>query len=210
MMAKVEPFERFTRRYDKWFEKNRFAYESELQAVRYLLPEQGIGIEIGVGTGRFAAPLGIKFGVEPSMSMGKVARRRGINVIRAIAEALPIKGEHFEIVLMITVICFVDNIETALREAARVLKGGGFIIIGFIDRGSPIGATYEEHKHENVFYKDANFYTPEEVSYYLKKVGFKDTSFAQTIFRDINEIRYIEEVKEGHGEGSFVVVRGVK
>jgi ubiquinone/menaquinone biosynthesis C-methylase UbiE len=209
-MAKVEPFERYTERYDGWFERNRFAYVSELQAVRSLWPEQGIGIEIGVGTGRFAAPLGIKFGVEPSMSMGKVARRRGINVIRAVAEALPIKAESFEIVLMITVICFVDNIETALREGARVLKSGGFIIIGFIDRGSSMGAMYEEHKNENVFYKEANFYTPEEADYYLKKGGFKDISFAQTIFRDLNEINEIESVKKGYGEGSFVVVKGVK
>ena len=96
-MAKVEPFEKYTRRYDEWFEKSRFAYESELQAVKSVWPEQGVGIEIGVGTGRFAAPLGIKFGVEPSISMGQVARRRGINVIRGVAEALPIKGENFEI-----------------------------------------------------------------------------------------------------------------
>ncbi|MGB7293410.1 MAG: class I SAM-dependent methyltransferase [Thermodesulfobacteriota bacterium] len=209
-MAKVEPFEKYTSRYDEWFERNRFAYESELQAVRSMLPEQGIGIEIGVGTGRFAKPLGIKFGIEPSMSMGKVARRRGINVIRAIAEALPIKGELFEIVLMITVICFVDNLETALREGSRVLKSGGVIIIGFIDRASSIGATYQVTKSENVFHKEANFYTPEEVGYYLKKVGFRDISFVQTIFRDSNEIGDIEELKEGYGEGSFVVARGVK
>jgi ubiquinone/menaquinone biosynthesis C-methylase UbiE len=169
-----------------------------------------VGIEIGVGTGRFAAPLGIEFGVEPSMSMGKVARRRGINVIRAVAEALPIKGKSFEVVLMITVICFVEDIEAALREGARVLKSGGFIIIGFIDRDSSIGATYEEHKSENVFYKEANFYTTEEVDYYLRKVGFRDISFAQTIFRDLNEINDIESIKKGYGEGAFVVVKGVK
>lgn len=206
----MEPFEKYTSRYDEWFEKNRFAYGSELQAVRSVWPGQGVGIEIGVGTGRFAAPLGIKFGVEPSMSMGKVARRRGINVIRAVAEALPIRGMSFEVVLMITVICFVDDIEAALREGARVLKSGGFIIIGFIDRSSSIGATYEEHKNENVFYKEANFYTPEEVDYYLKKVGFRDIGFAQTIFRGLNEINNIESVKKGYGEGAFVVVRGVK
>jgi ubiquinone/menaquinone biosynthesis C-methylase UbiE len=209
-MAKVEPFEKYTSRYDEWFDKYRFAYESELGAVGSLLPKHSIGIEIGVGTGRFAAPLGIKFGVEPSMSMGKVARKRGINVIRAVAEALPLKGESFEVVIMITVICFVDDIETALREGARILKSGGFIIVGFIDRGSSIGATYEEHKNETVFYREANFYTPDEVNYHLKKVGFKDISFAQTIFRDLDEINYIESVKKGYGEGAFVVVKGVK
>jgi ubiquinone/menaquinone biosynthesis C-methylase UbiE len=209
-MAKVEPFERYTSRYDEWFEKNRLVYESELQAVRSLLREWDMGIEIGVGTGRFAAPLGIEFGIEPSVSMGKIAQRRGINVIRAIAEALPIKGEYFDIVLMITVICFVDEIETALEEVLRILKSGGVVVIGFIDQTSSIAAKYQATKSENVFYKEAIFYTPEEVCYHLKKAGFRDITFAQTIFRDLNEIRDIEEAKEGHGEGSFVVVRGVK
>jgi len=40
-MAKVEPFEKFSSQYEEWFEANRFAYESELQAVKALLPEEG-------------------------------------------------------------------------------------------------------------------------------------------------------------------------
>lgn len=37
-MAKRKPFERDRVNYEEWFEKNLFAFESELQAVRYLLP----------------------------------------------------------------------------------------------------------------------------------------------------------------------------
>jgi hypothetical protein len=77
-MAKTEPFE-----------KNVFAYKSELQAVRYLLPKRGTGVEIGVGTVRFAEPLGIRVGVEPSKAMREVAQKRGIEVIDGVAEALP-------------------------------------------------------------------------------------------------------------------------
>jgi hypothetical protein len=47
-MAKIEPFERHRVKYEKWFEKNVFAYKSELQAVRYLLPKKRTGVEIGV------------------------------------------------------------------------------------------------------------------------------------------------------------------
>jgi diaminopimelate epimerase len=65
-MAKVEPFEKYTSQYEDWFERNKFLYESELAAIREQLPERGKGIEIGVGSGRFAAPLGIKLGIEPS------------------------------------------------------------------------------------------------------------------------------------------------
>ena len=35
--------------YEEWFERNTFAYEAELQAVRLLLPTSGTGMEIGVG-----------------------------------------------------------------------------------------------------------------------------------------------------------------
>lgn len=50
-------------RHDGWFERHRFVYESELLAVKEQLPEGGKGSEIGVGSGRFAAPLNIKQGL---------------------------------------------------------------------------------------------------------------------------------------------------
>ena len=77
-MTKIESFEKFAEQYDGWSERNRFAYESELRAVKILLPENGRGIEIGVGSGRFAGPLGIKLGVEPSEAMREIASQRGI------------------------------------------------------------------------------------------------------------------------------------
>ncbi len=111
---------------------------------------------------------------------------------------------------MITVICFVDSIEASLGEAYRVLKKGGFIIVGFIDRSSPLGAIYEKHKNESVFYKEANFYSAEEIAFYMERAWFRELSFAQTIFRELNKIKGIEKTRDGHSEGLFVVVRGLK
>lgn len=31
---KIEPFEKYTSQYEDWFDSNKYAYESELQAVR--------------------------------------------------------------------------------------------------------------------------------------------------------------------------------
>jgi len=102
-MAKVEPFERFTQRYEEWFEKHRLAYLSELRAVDMLLPENRERcVEIGVGTGRFAVPLGIKYGVEPSKKMAEIARKRGITVYEGVAENLPFEDESFDCVLLST------------------------------------------------------------------------------------------------------------
>ena len=90
-MPKIKPFEEHVDRYEEWFVRNRFAYKSKLQAIRVMLPEGGTGIEIGVGTGRFAAPLGIKLGIEPSKAMRQIAqRKRAIEVICGVAEALPL------------------------------------------------------------------------------------------------------------------------
>lgn len=209
-MPKVEAFEEHAERYDRWFARNRFVYDSEVQALRALLPEDATGVEIGLGTGRFAAPLGIKLGVEPSKAMGQIARQRGVAAICGIAEALPLANAQFGFVLMVTTICFLDDIEAAFREAYRVLKLGGSIVIGFIDRNGPLGQRYKQEKAEDIFYEEAVFYSVDEVVLYLRKAGFWDFAFRQTIFQPLRRIRKREPLREGHGRGSFVVVRGLK
>jgi ubiquinone/menaquinone biosynthesis C-methylase UbiE len=209
-MPKAEPFEKHMARYEEWFEKNMFTYKSELQAVRLLLPESGTGVEIGVGTGRFAAPLGIRVGVEPSKAMRGMAQKRGIKVIDGVAEALPFQDCLFDFALMVTTVCFVDDIEASFKEASRVIKSGGFLINGFVDRNSSLGKAYQQHRDKNVFYKMATFYSVDEVIFYLKKAGFRNFAFTQTIFHNLDEIKKVETIKEGYGEGSFVVVRAMK
>ena len=209
-MARTKPFEEHPFQYEDWFQRNKFAYESELQAISSQLPERRDGVEIGVGSGRFAAPLGIKIGVEPAGNMSKIARTRGIEVIEGVAEALPFHDFHFDFVLMVTTICFLDDVEVALKEAYRVIKQNGSLIIGFVDKNSSLGKLYLKHKNESVFYELATFYSVDEVVCYLKNTGFSDFCFSQTIFQDLKEIGGIEPIKEGYGEGSFVVISAIK
>ncbi len=86
----TDTFEEYAQEYDDWFVRHEVVYRAELAAVEALLPTAGRGLEIGVGTGRFAGPLGIKIGVEPAWAMAEIARTRGIQVIRGDAEALPV------------------------------------------------------------------------------------------------------------------------
>ena len=132
------------------------------------MPRSKNGIEIGVGSGRFAAPFAIKLGVDPSKELGKIAQKRGIEVIEGVAESLPFPDSQFDFVLMVTTICFLDDIETAFNEIYRVLKSDGSLIIGFIDVKSPLGKFYNEHKNESKFYKYAKFYSVNEVIYIWK------------------------------------------
>lgn len=207
---KTAPYDRHAADYDEWFAKNRFAYESEIEAVRRMLPSEGQGAEIGVGTGRFASRLGVPLGVEPSESMREIARARGIEVIPGKAEELPFPDGYLDYALMVTVICFFDDVRKAFREAYRVLKPSGTLIVAFIDRASPLGKKYDERKKETVYYADAAFHTGEEVRGYLEEAGFRSFSACQTIFGKHGDMTEPDPVREGHGEGCFVVLRADK
>ncbi|MEJ2100637.1 MAG: class I SAM-dependent methyltransferase [Desulfobacterales bacterium] len=204
------PFNTYHRRYEAWFRRHRAAYHSELLAVRALLPWVGLGLEIGVGTGRFAAPLGISVGLDPSRAMLAKAAERGVSSIQGIAEALPFKDAVFDYGLIVTTICFVDDPKEMLNEASRVLKSGAPLIIGFVDRLSALGQQYQAHRDESVFYREAQFYSALEVKRLLADGGFVNLVWGQTLAKTLNEMQEIEPLGNGVGHGAFVVVRAVK
>ncbi|MBN1134108.1 MAG: class I SAM-dependent methyltransferase [Methanosarcinaceae archaeon] len=209
-MPRIEPFERYTSRYENWFEKNKTVYESELRAVKANMPPYTRGLEVGVGSGRFAVPLGILFGVDPSPKMVNIAHKRGIQVVYGVAEKLPFVDSSFDLALMVTTICFLDDIKSAFKEVKRILKPGGSFIIGFIDKNSSVGRLYQEKKKKSVFYEIATFYSVDEVLKLLKSLSFEDFYFTQSLFSDPKNVQYLEPVMSGYGKGSFVVIRAVK
>src|SRR5574337_636044 len=179
-MCPADTFDKNVDQYEQWFIDHPLAYVSELHAVRELLPAEADGLEIGVGTGRFAAPLGIRKGIEPSRAMAELAKKKGIDVIPGVAEKLPFRDREFDFVLMVTTVCFLDDMGLAFHEVFRVLKPAGSFVIGFVDRDSPLGKEYLERKDKSVFYKDATFYSVEEILAHLKEAGFGRFEFRQT------------------------------
>lgn len=206
-MPKTEPFEKYSDEYDDWFDKNAELYKAELEAVRQLMPsDDAEGMEVGVGSGKFAVPLGIKIGVEPSEKMAAKARAQNIEVHAGVAEKLPFSDSRFDFILMVTTICFVDDILKSFREAFRVLKTGGHIIVGFIDRDSKLGRQYLAKKEESKFYKEATFFSTEEVLKIVKKADFEIAKIRQTLIPGES----LSTIQDGFGKGSFVVIKGDK
>ena len=139
--------------------------------------------------------------------MGRIARERGIEIVRGRAERLPFSDGSFDGVLFVTTICFVDDLPPSLREAHRVLRADGTLLVGFVDRESPLGREYAERSTRSVFYGSATFYSTRELLEHLEAVGFRESGVVQTIFHGLEEIPMIEPHTRGYGRGSFVVVR---
>jgi ubiquinone/menaquinone biosynthesis C-methylase UbiE len=211
-MLQTLPFNDHVTEYEEWYKKHPFVFKSEVTAIRELLPagENIRGIEVGLGTGRFAKALGIKEGIEPAANMRTVAEKKGIFVLNAMAEHLPYKSLQFDFVLMNFCISYFEDVPEAFNEAHRVLKRGGYLITGFIDKNSRIGKYYRERKQESVFYKNAKFYTVPKIEKELKAAGFKNLQFFQTLFHDLNKIECIERPLPGYGEGSYVLIKALK
>ena len=207
-MAKIESFEKYSKEYDEWFTKNHNIYLAEFNAIKSLIPSDRFGVEIGVGSGRFALPLGIKIGVEPSKKMAEISRKKGIQVYEAVAEQLPFNDKKFDFVLMVTTICFIDDLAKSFQEANRILKNDGFIVVGFVDKESELGKQYQLKREASKFYRNATFYSVKETISLLREASFTDVVIKQTVFP--GRIDKIDLVENGYGKGSFVIIKAIK
>jgi len=202
----MDIFDAYAEEYDNWYERNRFAYLSELEALKCVIPKGDEGVEIGVGTGRFAKPLGISIGLDPSKNMLQIAKKIAIEAISGKGENLPIADEKFDFVLIVNTLCFVNDLRQVVIEARRVLKDKGKIIIGVIEKDSFLGKAYQSRKKKSRFYKEAKLQSGREIVELLQKYDFKGVITVQTIFRSPEKIKVIESPRKGFGKGGFTVV----
>jgi len=183
----ISVFEKYHRQYDEWFEDHKWIYKSEIETLRKLIPKEGRGLEIGIGTGRFSTPFGINIGIDPSKKMLNIAKEKKVDVICATGEHLPFKGEIFDFVLIVTTICFLEDPFKTLKETKTILKKGGSVIIGFIDMNSKLGRLYQFRKEEKIFYKTAKFYSVKHLQKWCDKLSFDNFSFYQTLFHELKK-----------------------
>jgi SAM-dependent methyltransferase len=208
------PFDLLAEEYDSWFDRDgKLIFETEVLALRKvlrLLPKPWL--EVGVGSGRFAQALGIEVGIDPSLELLKMAKKRGIKVYQAKGEEQFFKEGSFGAVFLIVTLCFVESPTAVLREANRILKPDGKVVLGLVLRDSPWGRLYMKKKEEgHRFYKYANFYSLEEIEGFLSDSGFRIEEVVSTLFQEPDSIKEVEAPKEGFFRSAgFTVILGSK
>ena len=172
MNAKRRVFTVFAADYDRWFDDHAEVFQAQLRLLGRAVPSSGLGLEVGVGSGRFAAPLGVRCGIDPSSPLAKMAKSRGVEVVIGVGEHLPYRSGSFNHAVMMTVICFLDDMAGVLREVFHVLVPSGIIVLGFIERDKEIFRHYRAEPEKGRFLRHAQFYTKDEIIQKLHDAGF--------------------------------------
>jgi SAM-dependent methyltransferase len=206
-------FDVSAKRYDAWYDKpfGKSAFNLEKACIGSLCKnlEQPF-LEVGVGTGRFAQALKIGYGNDVSTGVLKFAKQREIVATRGKGERLPFVDSFFGAVFIIVTLCFVDEPIKVLKEASKVLKEDGAVILGLIFKESPWASFYEEKGEAgNIFYRIAKFYSFEELKTMSRKAGLKIVEVSSTMFQAPTENPlHFEPPKSGYfKEAGFVAVK---
>ena len=179
-------FERLADSYDAWYDSPKGAclFTVEMACIRLALeqPPPRPWLEVGVGTGRFAAALAIDDGVDEADAPLELAAKRGVRVRQAPAERLPYADEQFGAAFMIMTLCFVEDPLQTLRECVRVLRPGGIAVVTFVPRDSAWGVAYERKAQEgHPFYAASLFYRRGEVERFARLAGLRVSGSASCL-----------------------------
>lgn len=174
--------------YDTWYETplGSLSDRLEKELVFSLMDVKpgGSALDVGCGTGNYTIELakrGLKAtGIDSSEEMlawaEEKARRKGLEITfqRGDAMNLPFPESSFEMVISNGLLCFLKEPEKALIEMHRVLKPGGRLVIGTLNRWSP-WALFRRVKgmFKETIYNQARFISPTELEGLIKKAGFK-------------------------------------
>ena len=69
---------------------------------------------------------------------------------------------------------------------------------------------YLKKRHRSTIFSKATFYSVDRIEKLLNECGFKDLEFNQTLFGALDDVKEVQNPKEGYGTGSIVVFMAAK
>lgn len=224
-----QKFDGYADKYDSWFMVNEKLFESELLLYKKALGDlEGKNVlSVGCGSGLFESNVKnfeIK-GIEPSPDMAEIAQKRGMNVEVITIEAAELGENIYDVIYFNGSPSYIEDLETAYTKAYTALKKKGKLIVFDVPKESAFGFMYILAKKLNTFNhefldkaipqvpyplelaKNGIWYTTEEQIDIMKKIGYKNFRFYQTL---LNNPMYtneeVEEVIEGYKSGGYVAI----
>jgi ubiquinone/menaquinone biosynthesis C-methylase UbiE len=209
----ASPFDYLASDYDAWFDgEGKLTFAIEVQALQEVLPFlPKPWLEVGAGSGRFAQALSIENGLDPSIRMLEIARRRRIMAYLGRGEQLPFRDASFGTVFLITTLSFCDSPPDVLREVHRITVPRGKIALGTVLRESPWGRFYEQKKEKEHSRYEYSFFQYDEVVRLLEQAGFSVERVISTLFQKPGRVEHMESPHSGYfAEAGFTVIMSGK
>jgi SAM-dependent methyltransferase len=208
----AEVFGRRAAEYDRWFEGS-LLFEIELAALHELaLPLPAPRCEVGVGPGRFAQSLGVRFGIDAVLAPLILAKSRGIIPMRALGEALPVRTGALGTIFLLFTLCFVEDPPRLIRECVRALQPNGLLIVGSVPAAGVWGQLLRSKKEQDhPFYRYARFYEPSAIGGWLRAAGLTEEAVRSTLFQPPDKQQKMEASRPClDPQAGFVVIAAKK
>lgn len=225
-----QKFDGYADKYDEWFMKNENLFTSELRLFEKVLGDiTGKKLlSVGCGSGLFESYIDSSNidGIEPSEDMGRIAEKRGINVIKyGLIEDVDLPEETYDIIYFNGSSSYMEDLKPVYEKSLRALKKNGKLILLDVPKESAFGFMYLLGKSLNTY--DHEFlegampelpyplalassgvwHTTEEKINVLKELGIKNFDFYQTLIKNpLYTNEEPEEVSEGYKSGGYVAV----
>ena len=225
-----QKFDGYADKYDEWFMKNENLFTSELRLFEKVLGDiTGKKLlSVGCGSGLFESYIDSSNidGIEPSEDMGRIAEKRGINVIKyGLIEDVDLPDETYDIIYFNGSSSYMEDLKPIYEKSLRALKKNGKLILLDVPKESAFGFMYLLGKSLNTY--DHEFlegampetpyplalassgvwHTTEEKINVLKDLGIKNFNFYQTLIKNpLYTNEEPEEVSEGYKSGGYVAI----
>ena len=225
-----QKFDGYAAKYDEWFMKNENLFVSELRLFKKALGDISDKklLSVGCGSGLFESYMDCTDieGIEPSEDMGRVAIKRGVNVIKfGMIEDVDLPENKYDIIYFNGSSSYIENLSPVYEKCLRALKDNGKLILLDVPKESAFGLMYLLGKSLNTYnheYLEGTmpklpyplalaasgvWHTTEEKTEILRDLGINRFSFYQTLVKNplyTNEAP--EGVIEGYKSGGYVAV----